>query len=411
MALIVIPFLLGGCGWFESTSELREEQARYGEELWIGVAWPFASKNDRFREGIELGLEEINEQGGIDGRPVRILVQDDSGAVNRGRRVAQSFVDDPRILAVIGHYNSYVALPAAKIYQFNDMTFVTPGATNPDLTREDYEYIFRTIPDDDQTGEQVADYFEKSDFQRSVVLYANNSYGRGFADAFTSRARKHGLRVVDRLSYDPDSPEYFEQVIQKWLRYDFDAILLAGSVPSAGEFILRARRNGMTQPVVGGDGLDSDQLYQIAGEYANHTIVAAPFHPEIDRKSVREFNRKFQSKYDHLPDPWAVEGYETIHLLASAMRGVSVPTPQSIAQQLQTMAPRETITGRVAFDANGNITGKSMIFKTMINSEWKYLGSSDPNEAQTRPLDEFESPPTMDSADTVSRTDTAPVGQ
>lgn len=403
--LFLTVVLLAGCGTFDTVEEKRRDFARYSEDpIKIGTAWPFSAKEDLMWEGLKLARDEINRNGGVHDRPIELLKTDDEASVNLGRRKAQQLADNPEVLSVIGHYNSYVSIPASHIYQFNELLMVSPGSTNPDLTRPGYDLVFRTIPPDHQIGRQLADFSLNKGYERVTILYASNSYGRGLADAFDSRASELGVRVIDRLSYDPRSTEYFEQVVAKWKRYNFDAVFLAGTMPQVAEFIRLAGENNLDKPVLGGDGLDSPRLWEIAGSHANNTVAAATFHPTMKWDKARAFTDRFKEEYGDTPDAWAAQGYDTLKVLVNAMRKTSAPTPKKTARQLEEMDHWDGINGTYTFNEERDIHGKKMIFKTMRDGDWRYAHDEQiysPELERTNPGRDNES---VIRGDTASRT-------
>ena len=126
-------------------------------------------------------------------------------------------------------------------------------------------------------------------------------------------------------------------------------------------------------PIIGGDGLDSPQLFEISGDEADGVIVGTYFHPAQPGKKVKPFNEAFHKKYGVMPDVWAAQAYDTLHLLASAMRKAKTCDPSQVAKILRTMDAFEGVTGQGTFDEHGNVVGKSIVTKVVRNRHFEYL--------------------------------------
>jgi branched-chain amino acid transport system substrate-binding protein len=130
---------------------------------------------------------------------------------------------------------------------------------------------------------------------------------------------------------------------------------------------------GVTVPILGGDGLDSSQLWEIAGKASEGTIVASHFHPDVPRPEVKHFIAAFQEKYGVLPDVWAAQGYDAVNLLASAMEKGTTTIPHKVAEVLRSAKDWPGVTGLYTFDENGDAVGKNVIKKIVRNGRFEYL--------------------------------------
>ncbi len=373
MSLLLLALLISSCGSRDITVERAKRAAQKKGDIIIGVAWPFSYTKDLFREGIDMAVAEINAGGGVTGRNIRIIYGDDEASVTKGRLVAQHFADDTDIVAVIGHFNSYVSIPASRIYEFSGLIMLSPGSTSPALTRQGFKRVFRNIPTDEEIGRHMVDFAVKRGYNQMIVYYADNDYGEGLATAFEGRAGEVDLAIVDRLSYDGISKKEFRAALSKWKDFEFDAIFLAGSVPEAATFIAEAREMDVTIPILGGDGLDSPELLEIAGKAAEGVVVGSVFATDIPCPNVQRFNEGFEEKYGVLPDTWAAQGYDAVKLLSHAMEKAGTTVPDKVADMLRSTKNWQGVTGLHTFDGNGDVVGKAIIIKVVRNGGFQYL--------------------------------------
>ena len=195
-----ILIILFGC----SNQTISEERATFAEQnrevITIGVAWPFESANDLFWEGVELAVNEINENGGVLDRQIEILKKDDQATVTKGLEIAQEFAENEKITAVIGHRNSYVSIPVSSIYERAGVLMLSPASSSPELIHEDNKLIFRNIASDDKVAEELAKFAYKNKHRKIVIIYDDDDYRKGLANAFEKYAGELGFDIVDRLS-------------------------------------------------------------------------------------------------------------------------------------------------------------------------------------------------------------------
>lgn len=375
---IALAMLISACGGPQNVAEERAEQARLAEgDIVIGAAWPWSSRNDGlYWEGMQMAVDEINADGGVLGRSLRIRKEDDRESVNEGRLSAQRFADDLEVVAVIGHLNSHVSIPAASIYENAGLLMLNPASTSPELTQKGFTRVFRSVNSDVRVSQEMVDFAETRGYKQVLICYVRNEYGMGLANAFDRQAGEAGIQVIDRQSYDPlaaNRTYSFQRILDAWKDLDFDAIFLAGMPPQAGYFVAQARASGIGVPIFGGDALDSMEFVESAGEAAEGVVVASIFHPDNPRTEVQHFNDAFAERYGTRPDSWAARGYEAVRLLAHAMTQAGSTVPDEVAVALRRLDGWAGITGTFAFDDKGDVIGKAMVKAVVHDGGFAFL--------------------------------------
>ena len=332
----------------------------------IGVAWPFAVKQDLFKLGVALALEDINQDGGVLGRQLEAIFADDGGSVTTGKAVAQDFAENRDMVAVIGHYDSFIALPASVTYEYNDLLLISPGATNPKLTNQNFRYVFRSIPSDIQVGTQLAEIAQHRGFRRMIIIFEQSNYGRQLANAIEFRAEEIGVHIADRLSYDTAARDY-RLLFTRLKLLDYDGVFFAGLGRDAHGIIKGLHQQGKQVPVLGGNGLDTAQLFGEDAAAVEGTMVLSVFHRDDPNPYVQTFNRHFTEKYDRQPDAWAAQGFDAVMLLAHAIRSAQSTRPEAIADALRTTHQWYGVTGSHSFEESGEVKGKPMVVKIARN--------------------------------------------
>ncbi len=381
----VVPFcallLAGACGPAGSPAARRAANAeRGGGEIVVGVAWPWASRKEvRYGEGLDMAVAEIDSAGGVLGRRVVLRREDDHESVDEGEMVAQRLANDPNVVAVIGHLQSYVSVPASAIYDLSGLLMVAPTATDPELTSRGYSRVFRATFTDTEVGRQMAEYAARQGYGRIGIYYIRTDYGRNLANAFEERANDLGLTIPVRQSYEPgdgEASDSFRPVLRGWVELGLDAVFLAGEVPSAARAIVAAREEGLTVPIIGGDAMSSGELISVAGEAAEGTVVATAFHADEPRGEVRRFTAAFEQRYGVAPDAGSALGYDVVRLLADAMARAGTVLPDSVARALHSLRDWKGVTGTFTFDSAGNLVGRPIAKMVVRNGAFDYLPDS-----------------------------------
>jgi branched-chain amino acid transport system substrate-binding protein len=396
----LLAVLAGACGGSDNVAEERARRAREGEgDLLIAAAWSWSVRSEGlYGEGLDLAVQQINARGGVLGRPLRVVREDDHESVNEGRAIAQRLANNPEVVAVIGHLGSHISIPAAPIYESAGLLMLTPASTSPELTQQGFTRIFRSVNNDVRVGEQLAEYARSRGYRRVMICYVRNEYGLGLANAFEQAAAQddEGIQVIARQSYEqsaPDQPSSFQRILDEWKDMPFDAIFLAGAPPQAGYFITQARKAGIAAPIFGGDALDTPQLLSTTGPEVEGTVVASVFHPDNPRPEVQRFVAAFEQAYGKRPDSWAARGYEAVTLLAHAIEQAGSAESDAVAEALRTMKDWNGLTGAFTFDSHGDVVGQSMVKVLVREGRFVFLDEAAlAHEATATPVQPVSAP-------------------
>jgi len=247
---------------------------------------------------------------------------------------------------------------------------ISPYSTAPKLTEQGHKRLFRSIPSDAEVARQTADFAYAQKYKKIIIYYINTSYGLGLANSFERRSEEtEDMEIVERISYDPtERNESLRSTIRNWKDIEFDAIFLAGEVPKAGEIIAEIRKLGITNPILGGDGLDSSELWEIGGEAVEGTIAASFFNPQDSKEEVQNFIKSFEKKNGGVPDLWAVQGYDAVNLLAYAMKKAGSTVPDKVAEVLRSTKDWKGVAGNYTFDDKGDMINPKIVLKEVQNS-------------------------------------------
>jgi branched-chain amino acid transport system substrate-binding protein len=312
----------------------------------------------------ELAVKEINARGGIRGRPLELRVMDDSGRPEVAIRVAQQLADDPAVVAVLGHLTSSASLAAGRVYgeARRPLVMVSPSASSPDLSGVN-PYIFRVCPTDLMHGAQLARYARQLlSAQRVGLIYLDDDYGRGLRLSFSAEFRRLGGEIVETdpmLSGTSSIEPYLSRLRQNG---GVDALMLATDRVGAELALREMARLGVHWTTLGGDALSGIEKNGPLAEGVRMSVAYL-----VDQPSER--NAQFVAAYARAyagerPDHRGASAYDIVHLLANVLRE-SGADRRAIRDRLARIGVDlpafEGVTGRIAFDARGDVPAKSVV--------------------------------------------------
>ncbi len=356
--IIVIMISMTGC----------TQVAMKTKEITLGVAWPFDSDTSLFEEGIDMAVEEINKDGGIDGQKLILLKRDDASETAKGLTLAQNLSEDKKVMAVIGHKNSYVSVPASAIYEEAGLVMLSPASTAPELTKNNKGNIFRVIPSDVILAQNMAEHLKTLENKRIVIYYSNDAYGKGLADAIEDEFMKCGITVVDRFNYY-SGVEELKRLHKRWNAFGFDGIFVAAAMAQGSQFINDARQAGINTLFIGGNALDSTKLAEQIGNMDTNIIIGSVFNPERSNLA-RTFTKTFTEKYNHDPDMYASLGYDAVHILAASIKSSKELNRESVAEELRNLGEWAGVCGVHEFSVNGDEVGDLIVIKKLRNGDF-----------------------------------------
>ena len=330
--------------------------ARSSEPIYIGVAGPWKEAFGRMnKQGIDLAVSHINERGGIKGRPLRLVERDDEGVGTKAAAIAGEFVANRNIVGVVGHVTSGAMMAAAPVYG-QGLAAIATTASSPDLSGIS-SWTFRVISSDSANGIDMARFATARGFKRVAILFENNAYGRGLAEAFR---RNYNGQLVALDPIPSDGRTSLEPYVSYLRMKSPDLVFVAGTDASGRAFLKEARRQSLTSSYMGGDGWTPLSLDTAIAE---GVFVGAPFSAEDPRAEAQSFVRAYRDRYHEDPDGNAALAYDATMLLATAIDhvGASRSAIRDWLAELANAQPHQGVTGPIAFRESGDVIGKGIV--------------------------------------------------
>lgn len=341
--------LISGCG---ANSETKADS----DTIRIGLAAPIsgtqAQYGTAFKNGAELAAAQINDAGGIDGKKVEIVVQDDKGDSNEAVNVANKFVSDKSILAVVGHFNSSATLATAPVYNKNKVVEVSPSSSAPGVT-DAGEYTFRVITTDAFQADYLASWSKELGYSKVALIYEQSDFGLGLLDVYKQSAPDNNIEVVATEAYNPGDKD-FSTILTKIKDKQPEAIFIGGFYNEAALISQQAQRLNLDVDFIGVDSLYSEALLDLGKESVEGFKLIGFFYPGGDNAEATKFNEDYQTKYNSKPDTYAAYSYVATSVIIEAIKEKGADR-ESIKAYLETLKDYKGATGVISFDENGDV--------------------------------------------------------
>jgi branched-chain amino acid transport system substrate-binding protein len=308
--------------------------------------------------GARLAIEEIGAQGlTIDAHVIHLELdaQDDAADPKKGIEAAQKLVAD-HVVAVIGHLNSDVSIPASKIYSDADVAQISGSTTSPDYTKQGFRTTFRVVPTDAQQGPVLAGYALKTLRARRIVVVDDSSvYGRGLANEFAKAVEAGGAKVAGHESTTEKARD-FKAILNKIKRVQPDVVMFAGMDASGGPFLKQAAALGLKAKILGGDGLCSTEIAALAGDAVQNLTCSEAGVDVSKLDKGADFTQKYVARFKMPVQEYAPFTYDAVYVIVDAMkRANSIDAPKVLAAIAST--DYNGLTGHIAFDDKGDLKG------------------------------------------------------
>jgi len=322
-------------------------------------------------KGIELAVDEVNAAGGVLGRKVRLITEDDAGKPEQAVNAVLKLIQLERVVAVLGEVASSRSMAAAPICQQNKIPMISPSSTNPDVTKKG-DYIFRACFIDPFQGDVMARFVYNTLKVRTAAILTDrkNDYSVGLARFFKEKFTALGGKIVADESYQADDKEFKPQLTNIRAAKP-DTIFVPGYYTECALIARQARELGIIVPLTGGDGWDSDVTVKNGGKAVEGCYFSTHYHRGDPRPEVQTFVKKFREKYGEVPDSMAVTGYDAANILFDSIRRAGKVDSTAIRDQIAQTTDFLGVSGKISIDADRNAR-KNLVVIKIENGEFKF---------------------------------------
>lgn len=315
------------------------------------------------RNGIDIAVDEINKSGGLLGKQVRVIVEDDQGLPAEAQTVVTKLITKDRVVAVLGEVASSNSIAAAPVAQQNGIPMISPSSTNPEVTRKG-DYIFRVCFLDPFQGYVMAKFASATlKLNRVAVLRdIKNDYSIGLADAFIENFTKMGGMIVGDESYSAGDTDFNAQ-LTSIKSSSPQAIFVPGYYTEVGLIARQARKQGITAPLLGGDGWDSPSLIGIGGKDLEGSFFSNHYSVEDPSPEAQKFLAAYKERYNAVPDALAGLGYDSAMVLFDAIKRAGTTEGKQLRDAIAQTKDFPGVTGKITLDADRNATKPAVVLE------------------------------------------------
>jgi branched-chain amino acid transport system substrate-binding protein len=323
-------------------------------EIVIASAAPMtgmrAWSGEETRRGVELAVADLNAAGGLLGQPLRLIVGDDAADPAQAVALAQQLVDEGAAL-VVGHRTSDASMAASAVYAAAPLIQITPASTNPRLTEQGYDNVFRICGRDDNQGRVAGEYLARSHAERRIgLLHDGSLYGRGLAERTRETLRAHGVKEAWYASY-PAGQRDFSAQVEHIAEQRIEVLYLGGYSSEAGLIMRQVRERGLDLQLVAGDALHNTDFWMISGPAGQDAMFT--FSDDLrDSPAARDVVARLREA-GYEPEGWTLHSYAAVQVWAAAVRRAGTLDHRRVAEALRA-GPYASVIGTVEFDARGD---------------------------------------------------------
>jgi len=314
--------------------------------------------------GVLMAASEINDSGGINNRKIDVVIEDDRGSPEEAARLTAKLIDDDKVVAIIAGGTSGNSRAAAPKAQSSHVPFISTSATDPAVTQVG-DYIFRACFVDSFQGEVMANFAANTlKAHKAAVLFDFNSpYGRGLTSFFALSFTKLGGKIVSEQSYTQGDADFKGQ-LSTIRSAEPDVIYIPGYYGDVALIAKQARMLELTQPLLGGDGWDAPELWQLGGDALNGSYISTHYSIDDPSPAIQKFVEGYKQRYGNLlPDAHAALAYDAARLLFDAIARAGSTENGKLRDALAQTKNFGGVTGIINMDADRNAIKPAVVLK------------------------------------------------
>ncbi len=377
----IVPLILAACGGGAATGPTAASvqptavqaatgaPAAGGEPIKIGGGFALTGDESALdlpaANGAKLAAKEINAAGGVLGRPIDLIIHDSQYKMDVTAQIARQFVEQDKVVAVIGFTDTDSVLAAGPTIQGAGLPFITAGATSPKIPTQVGDLMFLACFGDNVQAAAGAEYGFKQFGKNAYLLWDKGvEYTTLLGGYFKARFTELGGTIVLEDQYDDKATDFSAQIAKvKALPQQPDFYYIAAMPYNVGPVIKQFRDAGITGPIVGGDGYDTPDLVSVAGKAAENVFFTthALMDPTGGTEGIKKFIAAYKAEYGHDPEnAFAALGYDTMYLLADAIKRAGSTDAAAIKKAIEETRSFPGITGSISFSPEAHVPQKGV---------------------------------------------------
>jgi branched-chain amino acid transport system substrate-binding protein len=312
--------------------------------------------------GIRLAIKEFNAAGGLNGRQVELIEYDTKGEAREAGTAVTRLVASDKVVAVLGEVASSLSLAGGRVAQQYGVPMISPSSTNPAVTKIG-NMVSRVCFTDDFQGYAAAKFaWENKKAKKVAVLFDQAAaYSKGLKDDFQKAFKDMGGEITTTQAFTQGDRDFTPQ-LTAIRETNPDILFVPGYYTDVGNIALQARKLGITVPMLGGDGWDSEELPKVAGDAIKGSYYVNHYSPDQPTPAVQEFVTKYKAEYGGAtPDGLAALGYDAAKMLFDAMKRSASLSGKDLAAAINSTKDFPGVTGAITIDEGRNASKPAVI--------------------------------------------------
>jgi len=365
---VLLPFVLVVIALAFSCSKPGEDSTSTRSTIKIGYFGDLTGPTFNFGQsainGVLMAASEINQAGGINGRKIDVVIEDDKGSPEEAARLTAKLIDQDKVVAIIAGGTSGNSRAAAPKAQSSHLPMISPSSTDPAVTQTG-NYIFRACFVDTFQGEVMASFAVNTlKAKKAAIIFDFNSpYSKGLTDYFKLSFARLGGSIVSEQTYTQGDADFKGQ-LSTIRSAEPDVLYMPGYYGDVALIAKQARTIGLTQPLLGGDGWDAPELWQLGGDALNGAYISTHYSADNPSPGIQQFVDLYKQRYGNLlPDAHAALAYDAARLLFDALARTGSTDGDKLRDALAETKNFNGVTGLISMDANRNAVKPAVVLK------------------------------------------------
>ncbi len=349
--------------------------AGFAETIKVGVLLPLTGSLAKFGEiekrSYDMAVGEINAKGGVNGKKIELLFEDDTGKPDVGRSAMEKLISRDKVPVITGGYASSVVAATAPVAQQFKVPFVICTGSSDDVTEKGYDYVFRVNPPASEYPNAVKSFLQgvARDVKTVALLYENTAFGQSSSKSFEKDAKDLGLKIVVKEGYQAGAID-FTPILTKVKAANPDMIYMVSYVMDAS-LLMRQSKELHINPrmfVGGGAGFTLPEFAKSAGDASDYVYSATLWVDTLPFPGARKYSADFRKKYGAETEYHGAEAYATMYVVADALKRARSLTPKDVRGALAA-TDMKTAFGPVKFVSYGKKTQQNKLDTYMV--QWQ----------------------------------------
>lgn len=324
--------------------------------------------------GAQLAVDQINAKGGVGGKKIELVVNDDQARPDQAVPLANKYVGDGLKIVVSGSYSGPTRASAG-VFQGAKIPYISAYAIHPDITRAG-DYVFRTSFMGEVQGKAAAkligDVLKK---KKAVLVTLNNDFGQALSAGFKEAAPKLGVQIAAEYTYAMGDRQ-FGSIVASVRRDDPEVLYVSGYFFNGGPLVAQLRAGGVTAPIVGTEGFDTHNFIAIAKDAAEGVMITTSLDRDSKLPAMRQFIEDYEKKFNVPADMVAASVHTALNVAAAALAKAGSEDPGKIRDAIAATKDFPVATGRISFNELGEVYKAAQI-QVIKGGKFRYFATID----------------------------------